>query len=458
MSSAAPSYLDFRPPDFYTVDLNERVKDKTVAEPVIFYATTFPRPIDLHDVTFEGGVSFRRCVFQQNVTFRGACFLGKAVFWWCGFKHEADFEAAVFAKLEKGARSNTDNGKADFSWSRFEQNANLLWAQFEGPAFFWRTIFEKSANLGATFRMDVVFEGDSKFIRVGRSDFRSNPGLIELLHAEKLLSPDNEDRFSASMDAADLRDLEEKLRKHNVSDEIIRSLNSDLARITANMFSAEGTSFRGAKFFQPHEVKFRNLDLGNCCFLDSNAGQATFQNVTWDRQPTLFGATSRRAVCDERAPAKGKLSMQTLRALGTLYNDLRVSHEEKALFEDAMDFQYGEMETKRRAQPTPLRFLSLTAWYRYLSAYGTRPGLALLWLLIAVFLVFPGLYLWTGYAHHVVDAVIHSLETSAFMAAARNSDDPVSIAARFISGFERLLVAFQAGLFVLAVQRKFGRK
>jgi uncharacterized protein YjbI with pentapeptide repeats len=459
--SVTPSYLESSATqiNFYTDDLRQkRVQNGKIVELQLFRNVEFQREINLSGVIFENGVSFRRCIFLEKVDFSGTRFCGSSEFWRCTFKKQADFSNAVFAKLDKGIRSDTDNGRADFSWSRFENEADFLWTQFEGPVFFWRTIFEKFAKLEATFRSDVIFEGDVRLIRIARRDC-SNLSLFEKLAEAGLLSQDNEDPCCAAMSPVETRFLEKKLRAVHVSDDNIQLLKSDLARLQANMFSAEGASFCGAKFARPTDVKFRNLDVRNCHFLDSNTGRAIFQNVIWDRQPTFLGATSRRAVCDERpVPAKNKLPIQTLRALGTLYNDLRVNHEEKALFEDAMDFQYGEMETRRRSQPILVRCISLTAWYRYLSAYGTRPGLALFWLLIGVFLVFPLLYLWTGNNHHIVDAVIHSLETSAFMEAARNGGGTIPIATRFISGFERLLIVFQAGLFVLAIQRKFGRK
>ncbi len=134
------------------------------------------------------------------------------------------------------------------------------------------------------------------------------------------------------------------------------------------------------------------------------------------------------------------------------------------MFDDAADFQFGEMETKRLAQlaqPIPLRLVSLTAWYRRLSAYGVRPGLALFWLLTAIFLIFPLLYFATGYSRHPLDAITYSLKTSTFMEASKTSAEPAEsalpIATKFVAGLERLAVTLQAGLFALALRRKFGR-
>jgi hypothetical protein len=141
---------------------------------------------------------------------------------------------------------------------------------------------------------------------------------------------------------------------------------------------------------------------------------------------------------------------------------LRSNYEANRLFEVASDFKYGEVEMQRRCQPRLLRYISLVAFYRYLSAYGERPGLALFWLVAAIFLVFPLLYMLSGYTHEMSRAVLHSLETSTFLEAAKHAvagpEDTVPIMAKFVTGFERIAVTFQAGMFAFAVQRKFARK
>ena len=94
-----------------------------------------------------------------------------------------------------------------------------------------------------------------------------------------------------------------------------------------------------------------------------------------------------------------------------------------ATSQHAIDFQYGEIESKRLGQSVALRHISLVAWYRYLSAYGARPGLALFWLLLGIFVLFPILYWLTGYSHHAVDVIVHSLETSTFLEASKSSEN-----------------------------------
>jgi hypothetical protein len=97
-----------------------------------------------------------------------------------------------------------------------------------------------------------------------------------------------------------------------------------------------------------------------------------------------------------------------------------------------------------------------------MSAYGERSGLALFWLIAAIFLFFPLLYILSGYSQQISRAVLHSLEVSAFLESSKDSGASpgaiVPIAAKFVAGFQRLAVSVQAGIFALAVQRKFSRK
>lgn len=468
---ASPAFLYPVPRSRNNDDLREQTHNGSVSQPFLFSGVEFIKPVNLAGIRFDCGVEFRRCIFHESVNFSGAQFRGYARFWKSIFKKPADFKYAVFKKLETGPIGSTENGEANFSWSRFEEDADFLWAKFEGPAFFWRTVFEKFAKLEATFNSSAIFEGDPSLVSIERGDLGSYSGLFDGLNHAGLLSQDNEDANCAMMSSiTDQEALEEKLKAVGFNADSISQVRSVLRRLQAGVFpplaappAKTGASFCGARFEEPEAVTFRNISLEACRFANSNAGRAKFQNVKWDRQPTLLWAADRRASRDERpAGFATKLSIEELRALSTLYNDLRVSHEQRGLFDDAIDFQYGEIESKRLAQSTALRHVSLAAWYRYLSAYGARPGLALTWLLLGIFLLFPVLYLLTGYSQHPVDAIIHSLETSTFLEVAKSGSEtaknPLLIAPRFVAGFERLAVTFQAALFALAVQQKFGRR
>jgi hypothetical protein len=83
-------------------------------------------------------------------------------------------------------------------------------------------------------------------------------------------------------------------------------------------------------------------------------------------------------------------------------------------------------------------------------------------MIAAIFVFFPLLYMLSGYSHEIWRAILHSLETSTFLEGSKEAGtaakDTVPIAAKFVAGFERIAVPVQAGMFALAVQRKFARK
>lgn len=462
MESLPGFLLCFDPPQTSNEDLRRRVQDGRVSQLLAFDGVEFQNPIDLSGITFEQGLQFRRCIFDEPVSFVGASLIGYARFWKCIFRKPADFKYAAFKRHGTGPLRSTENGEANFSWSRFEGEADFLWAQFEGPAFFWRTVFEKFVKLEATFKSSATFEGDRRLVSLERRDFGSRPDLFAALNASGLLSQDNEDRHCAMLAPVADHVLELRLRDIGVNADSVKHVLSVVRRSQAGVFSDHGASFCRANFEAPESVAFSNLDLQTCRFLNSNAGRVRFQNVRWDRQPTFLWAADRRAVSDERTPARsGTRSTEELRALGTLYNDLRIAHAGRGLYDDALDFQFGEMESKRLTQPRYLRHVSLAAWYKYLSAYGTRPGLALFWLLLGIFVLFPALFWLSGYSHRLLDVVVHSLETTTFLEAGKGSSGSVvtlSIPDRLIAGLERLAIAFQAALFAFSIQQKFGRK
>jgi len=177
MPSSAP-FLSPIPRAINTEDLSQRIKDQTVSQPFTFSGFEFQKPVNFCGIRFENGVEFRRCIFHESVNFSGARFQGYARFWKCIFKKPADFKYAVFQKLETGALGSTENGEANLSWSRFEQDADFLWAKFEGPVFFWRTVFEKFAKLEATFRSSAVFEGDPRLVCIELGDLGSTPACL----------------------------------------------------------------------------------------------------------------------------------------------------------------------------------------------------------------------------------------------------------------------------------------
>jgi len=448
--SVPAAYLDIQPREIF-----EEVLRPEVAQDGRFAGIDFLAPLNLQGLTFGQGVIFSRCVFRKPVSFESARFGGTARFYKCVFEAPVDFKWAAVQLNEKAPMGACDNGEANFSWSRFEAEVNFYGARFHGPGIFWRTMFRSAVKLEATrFDAAVTFQSSRGQVCLEALDF-ADRGVFFDLHKAGLLWQDEDDKSCVNMPGIESTDkLRERLIDKGWTPDKIQQAVAAYSEWSGNMFSEKGASFRGAYFEKPDQVQFQNVDLKTCQFANSNAGRVKFQNVQWARRPTLLWASDRSSVYDENKAT----SVEDLRAVGRLYYELRSNYEANKLFEEASDFNYGEAEMQRRCQPRPLRYVSLEAFYRYFSAYGERPGLALFWLVAAIFLFFPLLYILAGYSHEVSKAVLHSLETSTFLEASKDGADTEPIVAKFVAGFERIAVTAQAGMFLLAVQRKFARK
>jgi hypothetical protein len=75
------------------------------------------------------------------------------------FTLQCSFKWAAVELSEKAPADACDNGEANFSWSRFEDEVIFYGARFHGPAIFWRTMFRHAAKFeAARFDAAVTFE------------------------------------------------------------------------------------------------------------------------------------------------------------------------------------------------------------------------------------------------------------------------------------------------------------
>jgi hypothetical protein len=165
----------------------------------------------------------------------------------------------------------------------------------------------------------------------------------------------------------------------------------------------------------------------------------------------MLPLATRAAVWDEEEAS----TPAAYAAVHRLYGQLKRNYGAGGMHREVSDFRYGEMEMLRMMEPPVVRSISVVAIYKYLSGYGERYGLALSLLFVFVFIVFPALYMVIGGDDDALGATLRSLEVSTFLTA---EDEVTDTPTRFIEGFERLVVPLQAGMFVLAVNRRLGRK
>lgn len=436
---------------------------------VNFSGAIFKDVADFTEAAFLEKADFKGAVFQQGVSFFGGTFHGDADFSWCRFVDKAYFWRTHFsgkttflqATVQPSDQSQTSGflypGEANFSWAFFSDQTDFYRTHFHGPTYFWRTVFGAGVTFTeAKFESSVVFEGTEDEVCIARRDFTSR-SLFDLLLSRGIIWLDRETEGYhdyAHFNSIGTREaLRHRLEREGFQADQAAEIEAVWQRYAKKMFtSSDDVSFENVVFQKPDHARFMRVNLDKCLFSGSNIDQVDFTDVRWDERSTFLWLSKRRAVRDEHyAETRHNHAL-----VARLYHDLRKNYEASDHYQEAGEFYYGEMEMKRLVQPAILRNISLTAIYKYLSGYGEQHGLALLWLISAVFIFFPALYLASGVADEAVRAIVHSLEVSTFLEG--NPGMTEALLGRFIEGCQRILVSLLAGLFVLAIKRKFERK
>lgn len=418
---------------------------------VRFNQCTFDSSITFLGASFERGAAFVDCTFRGPVLFTWAVFSGLCYFWRSEFIEYADFSKCVVQPLETGVVGPSpflQPAETNFSWAHFRSGVTFYRMQCAGPAWFWRTVVRGDSSFDeAKFGGAVKFYGAEDQVNLARRDLQ-HPALFDHLLSREVLVKDHEGRDYAQFAAIKSRgDLESRLRDCGVDPQTAETLCSIWAGRAIPTF-ADDTSFQSVTLGQPEKCEFAEIDLSRCLFRGTDIGDANFSSVKWARA-AVFPIWTRSAVRDELVARAG------CEEVGLLYSQLEANSARNGRYGEASDFRYGKMEMLRKDQPAYIRGASVLAIYKYLSGYGERYGLALGWLGFFVVILFPALYLALGLEAGAGGALLHSLEISTFLEPTGTSTAETGI--RFVEGIERLLAPLQAGLFILAVNRRLGK-
>lgn len=449
----------------------ERYEDCLFAELAEFSRSIFESEVSFNRVTFSQGANFTGAIFKRGAsfidcrfeapgkapeapcaTFSNCQFWYQAWFWKSSFEGKADFSQTNIRKGQPPHERIPDNGRANFSWCRFEGDAELSQLWIEGPAYFWGTRFLREANLYALrFESSADFEGTRWKVCVSVWEI---PMLFHRLLKIGILHPDAEmngyANFIGVKNEAELtRKLKDLPSAHDIQKIILPMWN----RLALPMFSDQEVDFSGVSAANASSVRFIGVNLGKAKLADSSLALAQFDDVVWARQKMFAARRKRSAIYDESAST----DITNVKRVGRFYHDIRVSYQGKKQPDLAGDFYYGEMEMRRLSQSRFIRRISLTAWFKYLNGYGENYAFSLILLAVIVLVLFPALYMAAGLERrNPLLALLHSLEVVTFL---KEGSQPAStgIAVRFIEGFERVLGALQLGLSLAAIKRKFER-
>jgi len=345
---------------------DERVFTKALMEhrkkrPGNFSFMVFPKEGDFHGVIFEQETSFNKATFLQGANFSGARFTRKACFGQTDFRAEVNFERVEFAEHVEFSETQF-RGKVTFFMAQFIKDASFSRASFShGAEFVWVKFTEGVGFSGATVRGQILF--------TSRKSEVFHDYLVPLMSA-----PDPP-------------------------------------------FSEVEVDFRDVTMEPPDTVVFREADLKQCAFLDTDLRKVQTVGVKWPRITSQIRWSwvrywadrlrvgHRTGVYDE-IDARGRQRQEGMvppwSQIEKLYRELKQNYEDRRDYERAGDFHYGEKEMRRKNPETPLSLRFFLTLYWVVSGYGERYLRPLAWaaaLLIISTISYLGLGLegkWTG--------------------------------------------------------------
>lgn len=382
-------------------------------------------------VWFTDEVFFENLTFSKKADFRRAVFSRTAYFSLARFSTDAFFDGAQFDK------------KADFRGAQFGGKVSFRGAQFNADAYFsGAQIYQKASFVSVSFNANAYFGG----LSIIGGEGSNTQGAI------------------SSAGAVD----EDKLVDINFKGANFK----EVARFKENKFT-EPTCLRFANaiFDKPERAVFHNTAVRPHWFINVDSRKFTFINVDW-------GYLDIRAAVRKEIAALERSAAGDLSDLETTFRQLAVNGEENNRYEEAADFRYMAMETRRLQRRRKVDLFRLSWWYWLLSGYGERVqralgALAVIWLFFAV-------VYWTGNATWwqpkqaarvaaessepkqqtaatpltLTEALIYS---AGVMTLQKPEPLPANKRAKACVLLETILGPVQAALLALAIRRKFMR-
>lgn len=416
-----------------------------------FGRTTFLRDATFNFATFIGEAGFSQAHFFDTSNFSFAEFRDRANFNSTAFSKSSNFAGALFNK-QANFDSTAFNEDVTFHDARFLQDAslrfvlfsrdaNFLKVRFDGNVNFQSTLFKSHSDFWlATFKtatfsscefsqsaqfVGATFSEDASFLNVKFSDpvsFRDAKFVqIALFEGAAFTA----DAFFQGASFAQTLSFDDSVSSKRIDFTSVKFSGSLLFRKTT--FRNDGTMLPGpifswAEFEKPDRVYFYKANLNQALFHNCDVSKFNFSAVRWRRRQKTYGHWILRRHrfgkrylfeedvdldCEQASELKVITEARNnlyaperdYELIAETYQQLKKSYDDRRDFWQAGDFHYGEMEMLRlhsRFRLFPLRWiarnLSLTALYKYASAYGESMGRPLVWLaaLVLMFaLLFP---------------------------------------------------------------------
>jgi len=371
------------------------IEEQLFLKPITFEGTagflgaTFEGDAGFYGATFEGDAGFDGAKFKE-AWFDEAKFEGSARFHGAKFEGDAGFDGAKFK--EAWFDGTTFKGSARFlgatfeeAWfneAKFEGDAWFLGATFEGDAWFNEATFKGSAIFdGATFNSyagfdGAKFEGSAWFLGAAfEGDASFNTTNFNGLTTYKQICVHKVIGFAYTK-ISSLFNLEVNQWIKDNTDE---SIHLSLIKIRRPSFS------KGGKIIITGNTgKYEENHISGISLIDSELKNVEFLDDQWIR----LNPSERKMSVDEillDLKTKRKIEADDVSAANTaqLYRRLRDNYEEAKRYEEAGDWFLGEMEIRRKHDPSPATRVLHTIYY-ILAKYGESVLLPFTWSILTI--------------------------------------------------------------------------
>ncbi len=424
------------------------------------------KDVEIGDVNFDG---FK---FEGDVDFTGAKFNGKANFIKAQFNGKASFLVTQFSK------------EANFSGAQFSKEANFLVTQFSGKAIFFKTQFSEETTFLRTQFIKGANFGEARFTKrtyFNRVRFKEETYFIEAQFNEEAIFWRTQFIEGAHFSGVQFNKMADFVGAQFLGKTTF--FGYDGIKIE-NEVLPENYIFKQYAGFSnitlgPEKLFFKKVNLSKCSFFDTDLTNVDFTGVQWAKLPVFLNRGKRKALYDEVNSDANSYPL-----VEKLYQQLKLNYEKKGSYPEAGDFHFGEMEMKRKQLNNWWRrnILSFIPWYKYLSGYGEKYGIALFWLLIILF-VFSILYLFSGlrpliigesfnwdfsfnitslkamfskeFINNFYDSLIYSFQTMTFQRS--KYFEPIGRCSITLHVIQSIIGPLQIALFALALRRRFKR-
>ena len=436
---------------------------------VNFSSAVFTSKANFDSALFKSEVNFSSAIFQSDVFFDSAKFSSIVFF------DSAEFKSSVYCKLitfESDATfsSATFTTFVDFTSATFTSDIDFSSATFTAGAFF------SSAKFLAT----TSFER-TKFGEKGRTEFYET-----VFEKDTFFDETNFESYVSFNSAIFGKESDVFFRKTFFAENAnFRYCTSEGYLRFSNLRQGKDCKFdfQEAAFEKASRVSFNTVKLQPNWFVNIDSRKFVFTDIEWQNLKSERGNKNITAELD--ALKKRKIEAQGKRLLEIAARQLAVNAEENNRYEDAADFRYMAMETKRLELLNKLSFSRYLIWlYKWTSGYGENWSWAALVLIGLLF--FFGLLYATPLAKfdygerkrevaadnvvqmifdvsasgerfrslNIGEGIVHSLYVAALQRPEPKSADTLT---KLLVILETIFAPLQAALLALAIRRKFMR-